>query len=115
MDLIADIAQEHRLSLDEAGFAAAMEGQRERGRAAGGFEVEATQAIYKDALTAAGASVFVGEETLEADARLLAILKDGRRVPEARAGERVELVFDRTPFWLDYKDWPDRKDRRDNH
>ena len=99
MDLITDIAQEHRLSLDEAGFAAAMEGQRERGRAAGGFEVEATQAIYKDALTAAGASVFVGEETLEADVRLLAILKDGRRVPEARAGERVELVFDRTPFY----------------
>jgi alanyl-tRNA synthetase len=31
--------------------------------------------------------------------RLLAILKDGRRVPEARAGERVELVFDRTPFY----------------
>jgi alanyl-tRNA synthetase len=99
MDLIADIAQEHRLSLDEAGFSAAMEGQRERGRAAGGFEVEATQAIYKDALTAAGASVFVGEDTLEADVRLLAILKDGRRVPEARAGERVELVFDRTPFY----------------
>ena len=99
IDLIAEIAQEHRLSLDETGFTAALEEQRERARTAGTFEAHETQAIYKEALTAAGSSTFIGEEALEADVRLIAIFKDGRRVREARAGEAVELVFDQTPFY----------------
>jgi alanyl-tRNA synthetase len=99
MDLIADVAKEHGLSLDEAGFAAAMEEQRERARAAGGFEAEQVQTIYKDTAVQTGATTFVGDESLEADVRLLAILKDGVRVREAREGEQVELVFDHTPCY----------------
>ncbi|HET8760709.1 MAG TPA: alanine--tRNA ligase, partial [Nitrospiria bacterium] len=99
MDLIADVAKEHGLALDEAGFAAAMEEQRERARAAGGFEAEQVQTIYKDTAAQTGPTTFVGEEELEADVRVLAILKDGARVREAREGEQVELMFDHTPCY----------------
>jgi alanyl-tRNA synthetase len=99
MDLIADVAKEHGLGLDEAGFAAAMEEQRERARAAGGFEAEQVQTIYKDTAAQTGPTTFVGEEELEADVRVLAILKDGVRVREAREGEQVELMFDHTPCY----------------
>ena len=99
MDLIADIAKEHRLSLDEAGFTSAMEEQRDRARAAGSFEAERERSSYKDVLADVGPSTFVGEETLEAEVRLVAIFRDGVRVREVQAGEQVELVFDHTPFY----------------
>jgi alanyl-tRNA synthetase len=99
MDLIADVAKEQGLALDEAGFAAEMEGQRERARAAGGFEAERVQTIYKETLDATGPTAFIGEDVLEADVRLLAILRDGARVREAREGEQVEVVFDQTPCY----------------
>jgi alanyl-tRNA synthetase len=99
LDLIADIAREHGLSLDEAGFTAAMEDQRERARAAGGFEVEQVQAIYRDVLAASGATSFVGDDTLEADVRLVAMFRDGHPVREASEGQTVELIFDRTPCY----------------
>lgn len=99
MDLIADVAKEQGLALDEAGFAAEMEGQRERARAAGGFESERVQTIYKETLDATGPTAFIGEDVLEADVRLLAILRDGVRVREAREGEQVEVIFDRTPCY----------------
>ncbi len=99
MDLIADVAKEQGLALDEPGFATEMEGQRERARAAGGFEAERVQTIYKETLDATGPTTFVGEDSLEADVRLLAILRDGVRVREAREGEQVELVFDHTPCY----------------
>jgi alanyl-tRNA synthetase len=99
MDLIADAAKEQGLALDEAGFAVAMEEQRERARAAGGFEAERVQTIYKETLDRSGATTFVGDDALEAEVRLLAILRDGARAREAREGEQVELVFDQTPCY----------------
>ncbi|MFZ5861640.1 MAG: alanine--tRNA ligase [Nitrospirota bacterium] len=99
MDLIADVAKEHGLSLDEAGFAAAMDEQRERARAAGGFEAEQVQTIYKETAARTGPTEFLSEDGLDADVRVLAILKDGARVREAREGEQVELVFDHTPCY----------------
>jgi alanyl-tRNA synthetase len=99
MDLIADVAREQGLSLDEAGFAASMEQQRERARAAGGFEAEQVQAIYKETVAQTGPTAFISDDGLDADVRVLAILKDGARVREAREGEHVELVFDHTPCY----------------
>ncbi len=99
MDLIADVAKEQGVALDELGFSAAMDEQRERARAAGGFEAERVQAIYKDTLDQTGVTTFVGDDALDADVRVLAILKDGARVREAREGESVELVFDQTPYY----------------
>jgi alanyl-tRNA synthetase len=46
-----------------------------------------------------GATRFVGYDSLQEEVTLLGILKEGKPVKRARAGEAVELVFNRTPFY----------------
>src|SRR5690606_40498917 len=51
MDLTGDIARERGLTIDEAGFEAAMEAQRERARAASQFGLDYNQLVKVDADT----------------------------------------------------------------
>src|SRR5207248_3857735 len=55
--------------------------------------------VYQGVLRRAGASTFVGYELAQITSPLVAIIVDGREVEEAHAGQRVELVFERTPFY----------------
>lgn len=102
LDLSQDIAEEAGLIVDLDGFNKAMEQQRKRARAAR----QETRA-WDLALTVAGltrelpATQFTGYETLESEARLLAIIKDGELVDEAESGEEVWLLTDRTPFYAE--------------
>jgi len=100
-DLTRDVAREHGLEIDEAGFAGEMGRQKERSRATGRdhFEAGPERTQYAEIRAAVGATAFVGYETLEADGRIVALLVDGRRAGEARQGARVEIVCDRTPFY----------------
>lgn len=45
-------------------------------------------------------SKFVGYNTLEANARVLVIIKDGELVDQAESGEEVQIILDETPFML---------------
>jgi len=101
LDLAGEIAQENQLTLDEGGFEEAMEKQRERARAAAQFSNEdlPSKETYKDVLHDLGETQFVGYETLEAEPKLTAIIKDGQRVKWAVSGEMVELILDTTPFY----------------
>jgi len=96
MDLTADIARERGLSIDAAGFEKAMEGQRERGRAASRFGVDLREQADIDA-----ASEFCGYDSLTGDGKVTAILKGGAEVKSAVAGEEAQLVLDRTPFYAE--------------
>ena len=100
-DLTRDVAREHGLEIDEPGFAEEMARQKERSRSTGReyFEAGQDRAQYGEVRAAVGPTAFVGYDALEADGRVLALLADGRRVPEARQGEAVEVVCDRTPFY----------------
>jgi len=102
LDLTRDICADAGLTVDEAGFTAAMEEQRTRARASwkGGAAAEAAEA-YRKLADEVGETTFTGYETVEGNARLTAILRDGERVASAAAGEAVELVFDRTPFYAE--------------
>jgi alanyl-tRNA synthetase len=95
-DLTADIARERGLAVDEAGFAALMEEQRERARAASKFGVELAAGTTLNERT-----LFQGYEGLEAQARVVAILKDGATVECLNTGETGEVVLDRTPFYAE--------------
>jgi len=96
VDLTADIARERGLTIDQAGFEAAMEGQRERGRAASRFGVD---------LRGAGSleveSKFCGYDSLQGEGKVTAILKAGAEVKSAAAGDEVQVVLDRTPFYAE--------------
>ena len=98
MDLAEDVAKEQGLTLDLAGFEACMEKQRELARASwkGEMETQDFRGLSEEGVH----THFEGYTTLRAEgARCLLILKGGERLAKASAGEEVELVFDRTPFY----------------
>lgn len=99
LDLARDIAMDKNLHVDEEGFHREMDAQRERARASWVGEEDAVAAIYKELQSEIGETVFVGYDTIEADAVIRAILKDGKVVTVANAGDEVEIFLDRTPFY----------------
>jgi len=96
VDLTADIARERGLTIDQPGFEAAMEAQRAQSQAASKFRVDLRGGAEVDART-----LFQGYEALSADGRVVALLKDGGAVETLGAGERGEVVLDRTPFYAE--------------
>ena len=95
LDLSADVCRERDLSVDEAGFAVAMEKQKAQARAAGKFKMD-------KALDYTGAgNDFVGYEDLTANAKVLALYADGNAVTELKAGQAGVVVLDTTPFYAE--------------
>jgi alanyl-tRNA synthetase len=101
LDLTGLILEEQGLTLDQAGFDAAMEAQRARARAASKFgtvDKGAYQALVEGGIAT---TQFVGYTDERCDGQVLALLVEGERVPQAAAGQRVEIVVDRTPFYAE--------------
>jgi alanyl-tRNA synthetase len=95
VDLTADICRERGVSLDLAGFEAAMAQQRERARAASRFS-SAAGLEYSG-----GKTEFRGYETLSARGRVVAIYREGAPASELNAGENGVVVLDRTAFYAE--------------
>ncbi|MEW5944170.1 MAG: alanine--tRNA ligase [Pseudomonadota bacterium] len=95
LDLTADIARERGFTVDFAGFESAMQAQRERARAASRFTMQGMIEY------AGQPTEFHGYETLQLEARVLALYKEGVSVNSIQAGERAVVVLDRTPFYAE--------------
>jgi alanyl-tRNA synthetase len=96
LDLTADVCRERGVAVDEAGFDAAMERQRQTARAAGKFKMGGSLE-YSGVVTH-----FHGYEQLEVDgARISALYVDGTAVRKAEAGQAAVVVLDRTPFYAE--------------
>jgi len=95
-DLTADIARERALKIDLAGYELEMEGQRERARAASKFGVD-----LRGGAQVAERSEFCGYEAVECQGRVVALLRDGASVEALAAGERGEVILDRTVFYAE--------------
>jgi alanyl-tRNA synthetase len=101
-DLTRDIAREQGLTIDDAGFAAEMARQKERSRGAPAFQFDPKERSAYAALRDAGAvTTFVGYDLLDTEGRVTALFQRGGRVAHAGAGEDVEVVCDRTPFYAE--------------
>ena len=101
LDLTGLILSEKGMGYDHAGFEAAMNAQRAMSRAASKFgqvDVAAYQALSEAGVAA---TTFVGYESDTTEATVLALLVEGERVPYAAAGQRVEVLVDRTPFYAE--------------
>ena len=96
VDLTADVARERGLSVDHAGFEAAMDAQRVRARAASKFGVDLRAGVQLDTKTS-----FVGYDGTHGRGRILALLRDGAMVDRLQAGEEGEVVLDVTPFYAE--------------
>ena len=95
LDLTADVCRERDLNVDEAGFDAAMNRQREQARAAGKFTMAA-------ALSYEGpATQFEGYATLSTESTIVALYKEGVAVNSLAAGETGVVVLDKTPFYAE--------------
>ena len=95
LDLTNDVCRERNLKVDEDGFHAAMNRQKEQARAAGKFKMD-------KALDYSGAgNAFVGYEALQADAKVLALYVDGTPVTQMQAGQSGVVVLDTTPFYAE--------------
>ncbi|AWH24976.1 alanine--tRNA ligase [Stenotrophomonas sp. YAU14D1_LEIMI4_1] len=100
LDLTQDIARERELTVDIAGFDAAMEQQRETARAAGKFGGGVT--LPAELVATLTPTAFLGYDRLQADGlTVLAVLKDGRPVAAADAGDAVIVITDKTPFYAE--------------
>ena len=95
LDLTADICRERHVVLDEAGFNAAMEIQREKARKGGKFKMAAAIDYSGDKTT------FVGYDQLQYDAKIVALYVDGSAVNEVKAGQHAIVVLDTTPFYAE--------------
>ena len=99
LELTEEIAEEHGLAVDLAGFAAAMEAQRQRAKAAA-VSIDLTlQGAIEQMASELGATAFKGYESLEHPSCVLALVVNGEPAERAEAGDLVQLVLDSTPFY----------------
>ena len=100
LDIVQDVAREEGLRVDLAAYDEAMTRQRTLSQESwkGSGEAEVPEVYQK--LSGQGlATAFVGYETLVSESKVVALLKGGKEVGSASAGEEVEVVLDRTPFY----------------
>ena len=95
LDLTADVCREHGITVDVAGFDAAMARQKQQARASGKFKM-AANLEYEGSPT-----TFHGYDTLEHKGLVLALYKDGSPVNELNEGETGVVVLDDTPFYAE--------------
>lgn len=96
VDLTADVAREHNLTIDEAGFEREMEAQRERARKASSFAMgDAGITDFHQATT------FLGYNQSQADVSIVAMFVAGERRFEVSQGEQALVVMNQTPFYAE--------------
>ena len=109
VDLAQEVLQERGFAVTpetQAEYEQEMEAQRERARASatfgvGGAEGDEGASAYQTLLGDIPKAEFLGYEAMTAPARILAMVANGRRRREAVAGDEVEVILDRTPFYAE--------------
>ncbi|HUC60601.1 MAG TPA: alanine--tRNA ligase, partial [Alphaproteobacteria bacterium] len=102
LDLTADVLRGQGRGVDTDGFNRAMERQRAEARKAwAGSGEQATGKLWFELRDELGATEFLGYDTVVAEGVVRAILVEGKRVERANAGQKVELVFNQTPFYAE--------------
>jgi alanyl-tRNA synthetase len=97
VDLTADIAREKGLSIDEAGFEAAMEKQKETARAAGKFGTDYTAKLDVD-----GETDFTGYDSVTGQgSKIVGLFVEGEAVQSITEGQTASVVLDTTPFYAE--------------
>jgi alanyl-tRNA synthetase len=94
VDLTADIARERGLEIDEEGFDACMEAQRERGRSASQFGVD-----YNKDVQVACDTVFTGYQQRKQNSTVLELFAGSEPVETLAEGQQGIVVLNETPFY----------------
>lgn len=101
LELTQEIAEEKGLTVDLAGFEAAMAAQRQRSQAAHETIDLTVQGSLDRLAEQIHPTKFVGYQDSAAPATVTALLREGQSVEAAEAGDRVQIVLDHTPFYAE--------------
>ncbi|MCB1366325.1 MAG: alanine--tRNA ligase, partial [Rhodobacteraceae bacterium] len=102
LDLTQDALRERGRAVDVAGFDAAMAEQKAKARAAWSGSGEAgEETIWFEIAEEHGVSEFLGYDTEIAEGQVLALVRDGAKIGVARAGEKVQIALNQTPFYAE--------------
>ncbi len=104
LELTREIAAERGISVDLEGFEQALDVQRRRAREASGISEKLfvqTGAALAELAQRTSPTEFIGYDHLEGEAQVVGLVRDGDLIPEAHAGDTVEIVLNRTPFYAE--------------
>ena len=101
IELTQEIAEEQGYTVDEEGFRAHMQAQKDQARAARKAEDNEgwldESVMFKDY----PATEFTGYDSLAMDAKVLGLVRGMNALKSAGEGEEVRIVLDRTPFYAE--------------
>ena len=102
LDLTQDALREKGLKVDVDAFNRAMTSQKEKARASWTGSGETTDAaIWFNISQEFGSTEFLGYGTEGSEAKVLAIVCEGKEVSNAKAGTGVQIVFNQSPFYAE--------------
>jgi len=102
-DLTLEMASEQGLSVDEDGFRRLMKEQKDRAKADARVKKTGHTDVseYRKIFDATGGTKFTGYLEASSEAKIAAIMVDGKPVKEAEINSDVEIILDRTPFYAE--------------
>jgi alanyl-tRNA synthetase len=95
-DLTADVAREQNFTIDEDGFAKAMQEQRERAQSASNFGTD-----YNELLNISHQTEFTGYDKTVSDATVLELIVDNQSVESVTPGQTAIVILDKTAFYAE--------------
>ncbi|MGR3662599.1 MAG: alanine--tRNA ligase [Paracoccaceae bacterium] len=102
LDLTQDALREKGISVETDGFDEAMAAQKAKARAAWSGSGETADAtIWFDIEQECGGTEFLGYEFEKAEAQVVALVRDGEKLTEAKTGDKVQIVVNQTPFYAE--------------
>ncbi|HEY5134927.1 MAG TPA: alanine--tRNA ligase [Candidatus Nanopelagicales bacterium] len=103
IELTLEMAAEKGIAVDQDGFRRLMAEQRDRAKAAERARKQGLHGAteYRGIMDVSGTTTFTGYDEVVSEAILRGLLVDGVDVQQAREGDRVEVVLDRTPFYAE--------------
>ncbi|AKR56178.1 Alanyl-tRNA synthetase [Devosia sp. H5989] len=100
LDLTEDALRTRGITVDQAGFSAAMEAQKAEARKSwAGSGESADDTIWYTVADKVGPTEFLGYETENAEGQVTALIKDGAIVDALKTGEEGFVVLNQTPFY----------------
>ena len=101
-DLTEDALRAQSISVDRAGYDVAMAEQKRAARAAWkGSGEQASSEIWFDIADELGGTEFTGYSATAGEGQVVAIIQDGKRIDQARAGDVVVILTNQTPFYAE--------------
>jgi alanyl-tRNA synthetase len=98
-DLTQDVAREHQLSIDKEGFNKCMQEQKQRSKASAGF-VQSNH-LPTELMSQLKPTKFTGYESMQGQARIVALITEGKSVTKLNLGEEGIVILDETPFYAE--------------